>query len=260
MNPTLPQLIDSHSHFDADEFASDRMAVFTRAQMANVTLQIVPAVCFRWWEQLRNVCQTYTGLYPAYGLHPLYLAEHDPRHLTALPTWLTQESAVAVGECGLDYYVAGLDAEKQAYFFTTQLQIAVDLQLPVIIHARRAVEAVIQHLRRFPRSRGVIHSFAGSEQQARQLLDLGFYLSFGGPITYPNAHKLRKLVQVLPLDGILLETDSPDQPLATHRGERNEPAYLTEVLQTMAILRQQSPAEIAHITTCNTLELFGLKQ
>ncbi|EIJ41128.1 hydrolase, TatD family [Beggiatoa alba B18LD] len=253
-------LIDTHSHFDADEFTQDRAEAFARAQAVGVSMQIVPAVSFRGWETLRTVCNTYQGLYPAYGLHPMYLAEHQASHLTALTEWLHHESAIAVGECGLDYYVKGLDPAQQNYFFTAQLQIAVDQQLPVIIHARRAVETVIQQIRRFPRCRGVVHSFAGSEQQARQLLDLGFYLSFGGPITYPTAHKLRKLVQVLPLEGILLETDAPDQPLASHRGERNEPAYLLEVLTCIAELRQQSPAEIARITTRNTFELFGLTQ
>jgi TatD DNase family protein len=178
--------------------------------------------------------------------------------LTQLAHWLAQEKPVAVGECGLDYYVKTLDKSQQDYFFTAQLQLAQETRLPVIIHARRSVEAVIQQVRRFKYLSGVVHSFAGSLQQAQHLIELGFYLSFGGPITYPGAHKLRKLVQVLPLEALLLETDAPDQPLATHRGERNEPAYLLEVLHTVATLRAQDPMDIAQATTRNALKLFNL--
>jgi len=248
-------LIDSHSHFDDDSFAHDREAALQRAHLAGVVKQIVPAVTARGWPRLQAICQQYPGLYPAYGLHPLY--EHQKTDLTQLTHWVNQ--GIAVGECGLDFYVEGIDKAQQAEFFLTQLHLAREAQLPVIIHARRAVEEVIQIIRKVSGSYGVVHSFAGSLPQAQRLLDLGFYLSFGGPLTYPRAHKLRHLVQMLPLEKLLLETDAPDQPLATHRGERNEPAYLPEILQTLAELRHQEPAEIARITTQNALNLFKIK-
>ncbi len=251
-------LIDTHSHFDDDTFEPDRQATLLRAQVAGVTQQIVPAVTFAWWPRLQKICTQGTGLYPAYGLHPMYLSEHQPAHLDELARWIIQEKPVAVGECGLDFYVEGLDRTRQTDFFLAQLQLAQQAQLPVIIHARRAVEEVIQLVRGVPGSRGVVHSFSGSLPQAQRLLDLGFYLSFGGPITYPRANKLRSLVQALPLERILLETDSPDQPLVTHRGVRNEPAFLLEILQTMAELRSQDPAEIAAVTTHNALTLFNI--
>jgi TatD DNase family protein len=258
MNYKPLPLIDSHSHFDDDSFSSDRDAAFARAYTVGVTQQIVPAVTAAFWPRLREVCSRYPGLYPAYGLHPMYLSEHQRAHLDQLTLWIAQERPVAVGECGLDYYVADLDKSQQEHFFVAQLRIARDANLPVIIHARRSVEEVIKQIRRVSGSRGVVHSFSGSLQQANMLLELGLYLSFGGPITYPRAKKLRQLVQTLPLAGILLETDSPDQPLATHRGERNEPAYLPEILQTVAELRQQEPAEIAVIVNRNTLNLFNI--
>ncbi len=229
---------------------------FERGHTAKVMVQIVPAISARFWERLHNICQHYTGLYPAYGLHPMYLAEHQPHHLQQLETWITQKNSIAVGECGLDYFVKDLDRNQQKKYFLAQLHIAKAANLPVIIHARRAIEDVIQCLKQVPHSHGVVHSYAGSVQQANQLFELGLYVSFGGPITYPNANKLRKLIQTLPLTHILLETDSPDQPLFTHRGERNEPAYLTEILQMVATLRQQDPIEIANITTNNALTLF----
>lgn len=251
-------LIDTHSHFDDDSFEPDREATLLRAQAVGVTQQIVPAVTFAWWPRMKQICSQWPGLYPAYGLHPMYLSEHQSTHLDELARWITQEKPVAVGECGLDFYVEGLDRTRQTDFFLAHLQLAQQAQLPVIIHARRAVEEVIQQVRQVPGSRGVVHSFSGSLPQAHRLLDLGFYLSFGGPITYPRANKLRTLVQALPLERILLETDSPDQPLVTHRGMRNEPAFLPEILQTMAELRSQDPAEIAAVTTQNALTLFNI--
>ncbi len=249
-------LIDSHSHFDDDSFSSDREAVLTRATAAGVTAQVVPAIAACYWSRLQTICQNYPGLYPAYGLHPIYLAEHRPAHLIELGTWLSE--AVAVGECGLDYYIEELDKQQQIQLFMSQLYLARDAQLPVIVHARRSVEDVLHCLRKVPGIQGVIHSFAGSLQQAHQVLKLGFYLGFGGPITYPRAHKLRELVKQLPLDRLLLETDAPDQPLSNHRGERNEPAYLVEILEIFAELRGQDPLEIAAIATRNTRDLFKL--
>jgi len=128
----------------------------------------------------------------------------------------------------------------------------------VAIHARHAVDQVIKLVRRFAGVRGMVHSFSGSVDQAWRLLDLGILLSFGGPLTYPKATRLRGLMKTLPLDGFLLETDSPDQPLSTHPGQRNEPAYLAEVLACVAELRNADPAAIAAATTANARRLFRL--
>jgi TatD DNase family protein len=138
------------------------------------------------------------------------------------------------------------------------LRLARRHDLPVVIHARHAVDHVIKLVRRFPGVRGVVHSFSGSEDQARRLLDLGMLLSFGGPLTYPKATRLRGLLKILPLDGFMLETDAPDQPLSAHPGQRNEPAYLAEVLACVAELRGADPVEIAAATTANARRLFRL--
>lgn len=251
-------LIDSHSHFDAAEFDPDRACAYQRARAVGVAAQVLPAISARLWLTLKAVAEQYDGLYPAYGLHPIFLAEHRPEHLTELADWLTRERPVAVGEIGLDFYLPNLDPDRQAAFFTGQLQLAREFELPVIVHARRAVDQVIKHLRRYPGLRGVVHSFAGSEQQAGQLLDLGFFLGFGGPITYPRAQRLHRLVRTLPLERLLLETDAPDQPSVDHRGQRNEPGFLPTILARVAALRAQDPAEIAAATTRNAEELFGL--
>lgn len=254
----LMYLIDSHSHFDDDSFDADRSAALARARAAGVVAQVVPAVNARLWPRLREVCGAYPGLYPAYGLHPICLADHDRADLDQLAAWIEQERPVAVGEIGLDYYIEELDRDAQREYFLAQLGIARDARLPVVVHARHAVEDTYQLLRRFPTVRGVVHSFAGSEQQARRLIDLGYCLGFGGPVTYARANRLRTLVQRLPLESILLETDSPDQPGARHRGERNEPARITEVLREVARLRDEDPAHVAAATYANTVRLFDL--
>lgn len=252
------QLVDSHSHFDAAEFDDDRAEAHARAVAAGVGIQIVPAVDAAGWRKLRQVCADLPGLWPAYGLHPMYLDAHRPEHLHELRTWIEHERPLAVGECGLDYFVEGLDAEAQAFYFDGQLRLAREFDLPVIVHARRAVDAVTAAIRRIGGLRGVVHSFSGSAEQAAQLHRLGFLLGIGGPVTYERAARLRGIVAGMPLEQLLLETDSPDQPGAAHRGQRNEPAHLVEVLDVVAALRGMPREALAAATRDNAARLFNL--
>lgn len=251
-------LIDSHCHLDAPEFDPDRGSVVARASAAGVSMQIVPAITAASWPKLRDVCAMAPGLHAAYGLHPMYLDEHDPAHLVELRGWIEREKPVAVGECGLDYFVEGLDPQRQRVYFDGQLALAREFDLPVIVHARRAVDAVIASIKRVGGLRGVVHSFSGSAEQARQLWNLDFMIGLGGPVTYERANRLRKLAAGMPLEFLLLETDAPDQPDAGIRGQRNEPARLAEVCVTIAALRGAAPDEIAEATCNNTRRLFGL--
>ena len=252
------RLIDSHSHFDAAEFDADRDAAFARAVEAGVAMQIVPAVDAASWPKLKQVCTAYPGLFPAYGLHPMFLDAHRPAHLDVLRDWIERERPVAVGECGLDHFVEGLDPDLQQTNFEAQLKLAREFDLPVIVHARRAVDAVIACIRKIGGLRGVIHSFPGSAEQAAQLHKLGFLLGIGGPVTYERAKRLRSVVATMPPEQLLLETDSPDQPGATHRGQRNEPAHLIDVLTTVADLRGMTYDELAAATTANAERMFRL--
>ncbi|MEN8167889.1 MAG: TatD family hydrolase [Pseudomonadota bacterium] len=251
-------LIDSHCHFDDESFDTDRPRALRRAHQAGVREQVIPAVKAAWWPRIRQLCLDYPELHATYGLHPMYLADHLPEDLASLRDWAAREKPVAIGECGLDLYIDDPQPRQQQFYFEGQLELAREFGLPVIIHARRAVEEVINTLRRFPGLRGVLHSYSGSEQQALRLIDLGFVMSFGGPITYERAKKLRRLIQVLPLDAILLETDAPDQPDSRHRGERNEPAYLPTILETISQLRDESIERIAQQTRENTRQLFHI--
>lgn len=252
------RLIDSHSHLDVDAFDADRDQVLERAINVGVTRQIVPAIARSGWVHLAELCRQHVGLHPAYGLHPLYLDEHRPEHLHELASILANERPVAAGECGLDLFVPGLGRDAQMEYFMAQLKLAREFELPVIIHARRAFDEVAACIRKVGKLHGVVHSFSGSEQQARQLWNLGFSIGIGGPITYLRARRLREIVASMPIEYLLLETDSPDQPLSGHQGQRNEPALLTEVLATVAELRGESEAHIAELTCANTERLFKL--
>ena len=169
--------------------------------------------------------------------------------------WTDRERAVAVFDRGLDYYVDGLDRAMQARYFDAQLRLAREFDLPVIVHARRAVEDVIIAVRKVGGLRGVVHSYAGSLEQARQLEEAGFLLGFGGPATYPGANRIRKVVAGVPLEQVLLETDAPDQPLHGHQGQRNEPCRLPGVLEAIAEIRGEDAAIIAATTTANAERL-----
>jgi len=251
-------LVDSHCHLDAAEFDHDRDAVIARAHQVGVARQIVPAVDAAGWPKLRDVCSRDPGLFSAYGLHPMYLDAHRDEHLSLLREWIERERPVAVGECGLDYFVEGLDRDAQSHYFEAQLRLARDFDLPVVVHARRAVDAVIAAIRKMGKLRGVVHSYSGSIEQAQQLWNLGFLIGLGGPVTYDRANRLRKLAATMPLEYLLLETDAPDQPDAGIRGQRNEPARLTDVLAVIAQLRGEEAAAIAAATTANAERLFRL--
>jgi len=251
-------LIDTHCHLDATEFDADRAEVIARARAAGVTAQIVPAVTFGGWAKLRSICEENSGLHPAIGLHPMFLAEHSVEHTEEFHEFMWNFRPVAIGECGLDFHVEGLDKDRQQFFFERQLEVARDFRLPVIVHARKAVDAVIATLRRFPGLRGVVHSFSGSQQQAEQLWDLDFCLGIGGPVTYERAQRLRRIVAAMPIEFLLLETDAPDQPDAFHRGQRNEPGRLSFVRDVVAQLRGCSPEELSAATTDNASRLFAL--
>jgi TatD DNase family protein len=176
----LIALIDSHSHFDVDAFEPDRAAALQRAKAAGVVAQIVPGIAADTWDTLRTVCAEDDSLHPAYGLHPTFLDRHRPEHLEELRRWIVQEKPCAVGECGLDRFIENPRFEEQERYFVGQCELAAEFCLPLVVHARRAVEDVILTLRRFDGLRGVVHSYGGSMEQAEQLFALGFSLGIGG--------------------------------------------------------------------------------
>jgi len=275
--PTVPPLIDAHVHTDDERLNPDRADAVARAERAGVIAQVVPAVSARLWPRLREACAAHGTLHACYGLHPCFTAEHDETHVAELADWIGRERPVAIGECGLDYTGRGVgqgagksagkgagkgtdaaDRAFQQHLFAAQLSLAREFDLPIVIHARGAVEDVIRMIRAAGHYQGLVHSFNGSAEQARRLIDLGYSLSFGGAVTWPRATRLRELVATLPLASLLLETDAPDQVDERHAGQRNEPAWLVEVWRSVASLRDEDPVTVARRTSENAIRLFAL--
>jgi TatD DNase family protein len=254
----MPTLADSHIHLDDLRFDTDRGAVVERARTAGVALQIIPGTDAASWPRIHTLCTRGSGLFPAYGMHPMFMHRHQANDLVNLPHWLETGHPVAVGEIGLDFHEEGHDAQAQRDLFRQQLVLAREFDLPVILHARAALDEVTSTLRRIGGLRGVVHSFSGSPEQAEQLWKLGLHLGIGGPVTYERAQRLRRIVANMPIEYLLLESDAPDQPGATHRGERNEPSYLTDTLRCVAELRGVNPRDLARATTDNVMRLFGI--
>lgn len=251
-------LIDSHCHLDANAFEKDRDAVILRASSHSVSDYIVPAVNADSWKKIASLSDSDPRLHPAYGLHPCFLDSHQPEHLPLLADWLDQHQAIAVGECGLDYRDQDTDKAFQKMLFKGQLALAEQFNLPVIVHAVKAVTEVIAMIREFPGVNGVLHSFSGSAEQAALLADQDFYFGFGGPLTWDNARRVKRAASTIPLERILIESDAPDQAPQNHRGQRNEPAWIVDVVKELAMLHSKSIEEVAELTTLNARKLFNL--
>lgn len=256
------QLIDTHTHLDFPDFDPDREAILARSQRAGVTRLVVLGVYQDNWQRLWQLVQTHEGLYAAFGLHPVYLDEHRAEHLGELRDWLSrlagQRKLCAVGEIGLDYYLEQLDRERQQALFEAQLALAAEFELPALLHVRRAHAPTIATLKRFRLARGgIVHAFAGSYEEAREYLKLGFRLGFGGAATWPQAKRLRKVLAQLPADALVLETDAPDMAPAMHPQQRNSPHHLADICTALAQVRGIEAQELARISSRNACELFG---
>lgn len=253
----MPFFIDTHCHFDASAFQNDRDAEYARAIEAGVALQIVPAVSRDNFDAVEAVCDRYPGCLPAWGLHPMLLDVHRPEHLEALRAQIERQRPVAVGEIGLDLFVSHLDFAAQQSYYVEQLRIAREFDLPVLLHCRRANDMILKSLRKIRVRGGIAHAFNGSPQQAGEFIKLGFKLGFGGALTWPRALNLRRLAVDLPLDSIVLETDSPDIPPVWIGRGRNAPGELPRIAGVLAELRGIDVAALRDITTRNAFDVFG---
>lgn len=257
------RLFDSHCHLNCADFDRDRPEVLEQCFRAGIVGICIPAVTAGEWFGLLSKTTGPVQLFPALGLHPCFLEDHDLQQLEYLDQLLAthKDQIVAVGETGLDFYNRDLsekDRKFQQQLFSEHLRLACQHQLPVIIHARKSHDQILKTLRRLkPPKGGIIHAFSGSGQQACQYIELGFKLGFGGGITYPRASKTRHLAAILPLESIVLETDAPDMPLQGFQGQRNSPVQLFKVAQCLGELRQTDLAEVAETTFENCLNLFN---
>ncbi|HYW56780.1 MAG TPA: TatD family hydrolase [Polaromonas sp.] len=270
----MPCWIDTHCHLDAGEFSADRAEMRHRATVAGVVHCVIPATGVANFEAVRLLAHGFGDSY-ALGIHPLYVKQALDADLAALDAELSLRASdprlVAVGEIGLDYFVPELSQsplrERQEFFYRQQLLLARKHELPVILHVRRSADRLLKHLRELAPEHGwsgIAHAFNGSEQQAMEFIKLGFKLGFGGAVTFEPALQLRRLATELPLDALVLETDSPDIPpywlytTSARRSEgqaqgRNEPAELARIAAVVAELRGVSVDELASAAVANAL-------
>ena len=242
-------LIDTHCHLDADEFAPDREAVIARARAAGVHRMVLPAVHAAGFAGVRRLAAAHPELSYALGIHPLFVHTAHEQDLLALrhavEAALPDPQFVGIGEIGLDHFVPGLDRARMEAFFVAQVRLACEFELPVILHVRRAQDAVLKQLRRARPQGGIAHAFNGSLQQAQAFINLGCALGFGGAMTWSRALQIRQRARELPLEHLVLETDAPDIPPEWNPRGRNEPAELVRIAAMLADLRGVTPEVIA---------------
>lgn len=252
----LYKFIDSHCHLDFPVFAGRLDSVLQQAKAVGVTDFLLPSTTYGSWQKIYELGTQYPQIRVAYGLHPYFLASQTHSSLLELEGFAAEHNAVAIGEAGLDFWPDQIDRKIQISFLEQQLQIAKNLQLPIILHARKSYDELYALVKKYRLSGGVVHAFSGSLVQAQRFIDLGFVVGLGGIITYERAQKTRKLAMSLTNNDFVLETDSPDMPLSGYQGQANMPAQVVKVAETLAQLRGQSLAEIAAHSHNNVLRIF----
>ena len=247
--------IDTHCHLDASEFDADRDAVAAVAHRAGVARIVIPGVARGNFATVRELAHRVEGGAYALGIHPLFTPRAQDADLDVLrmeiEASLGDPRFVGLGEIGLDYFVPGLDNDRQQFFYNEQLKLAHEFDLPVICHVRKSQDQVLKGLRRHAVHRGIAHAFNGSFQQAQAFIDHGMHLGFGGNVTFGRALQIRRLAAQLPLDAIVVETDAPDIPPSWLYRERNTPDQIPRIGASLAELRGLSENELALGTTAN---------
>lgn len=258
------ELIDTHCHLNFYKYDEDRDEVMQRAHNAGVHRVIIPAIDLQTCQEAIDLANTYDGVYVAVGIHPNSTANFTDDMLNHVRGFAKHEKVVSIGEIGLDYYWDDSPKAMQHQSFAQQLELASELELPVIIHNRDAsndtmdiLEAWATDLPDSLKGRaGVMHSFSAPPDIAERALQIGLYLGFTGPITFKKAQDLRDIAQTIPLDRILVETDGPFLTPHPYRGKRNEPAYVQYMTQQLADLHNISYDDMAQHTTNNAVRLF----
>jgi len=259
------ELIDSHAHIDFPHFAEDREAVLERARAGGVATLL--AIGSRPGPEKMDCAipfaEQHDWIYATVGVHPHEAKELTPSHLDQLAALASHPKVIAYGEIGLDYFYDHSPRDVQGKVFRAQIALAERAKLPIVIHCRDAwadcLNMLEEHWRRTGLG-GILHCFTSTLEDAQRGIDMGFLISFAGNSTYPKAQNIRDVAKALPLQNILIETDSPYLAPQSHRGKRNEPAYVVEVARTLATVRNCSPEEIAAATTGNFRRFFGLAQ
>lgn len=254
------RLIDTHTHLYSEEFAQDIDAVMDRAMKAGVIKCYLPAIDSSATQAMLALENKFPGICIAMmGLHPCYVKANVQEELDHVKSWLDKRDFVAVGEIGLDFYWDKTFEKEQYDAFDLQMQWALDVNRPIVIHTRNAMQETINRVKPFAKKglKGIFHCFSGSVESARQIIDLGFHLGIGGVLTYKKAG-LPEVLEDIPLEWLVLETDAPYLTPVPFRGKRNESSYLVHVLDKLSEVKRLPRAQIAQITTANAEKIFGL--
>ena len=252
-------LFDTHAHYDAEQFDADREEVLASLPGRGVSLVVNPGCDLPSSRAAVALAEQHPFLYAAVGYHPENCAPYTDKDLEELRALAAHPKVVAIGEIGLDYYwEENPPRDFQQMVFRRQMGLAEELNLPVIVHDREAHGDSLAIVKEFPTVRGVFHCYSGSAEMARQLVDLGWMISFTGVLTYKNARKAVEAAQAVPMDRIMIETDSPYMAPVPHRGERNDSGYVVHVCAKLAELKGLSAEETARITLENGRRFFGI--
>jgi TatD DNase family protein len=254
MSETQPHLIDTHAHLDDRQFDLDRDEVIKHAQQTNVDV-ILMSIHPGNIDPIISLARS-CGYHCAVGVHPNATDLADDGLESLLKSKVDLPEVVAIGEIGLDYYRDNVTPDVQKEVLRRQLALALELDLPVVLHNREATSDLLGIIKEFSGIKGVWHSFMGTVEEAQSFLELGFYLGIGGPITFNKNEVLRETVKQLPIDRLLVETDSPYLTPAPHRGKRNESAYVRHVAEKLAEVKEMSIEAVAEQTTANARTLF----
>jgi TatD DNase family protein len=252
-------LIDTHTHLDFDRFDDDRAEVIESAYQQGVEKIINVGADMKSSRNSVRLAQDYDFIYASVGIHPHDAKTYSSGDYQELQDLAKQEGVIAIGEIGLDYHYDNSPRQKQQEIFKKQLELAIEVDLPVVIHSRDAREDTIRILKEYATDlTGVLHCYGYDLLTAKEVFDLGLYISFGGIITFNSTSEVRKMIKQLPLDKIILETDAPYLTPEPYRGQRNEPKYVKEVAKKMADIKNVELAEVEKITTENAEKLFTL--
>ena len=251
-------IFDTHAHYDDKAFDADREALLLDCHRAGVGLILDPGCDARSSRVAIALAEKLEFVYAAVGIHPEELQSWDEDALFDIRNLAEHPKCVAIGEIGLDYYWDAEHKEEQKLLFRWQIELALELNKPIIVHDREAHGDCLEIVREYPALRGVFHCYSGSPEIAEELLRMGWYLGFDGPITYKNARKAIEVLRICPEDRILVETDSPYLAPVPRRGRRNDPGNLPYICAKIAEIREKSPEEIAALTAANGRRLFGI--
>lgn len=254
-------LIDSHAHLEMPDYDTDRDDIIKRALSQSIEKIITIGIGMKECRQAIEIARIYPGVYAAVGLHPHNAKKMDAKTIDFIRTCACEEKVVAIGEMGLDFFKNWSPRKDQIRSFHEQLALAREIRLPVIIHDRDAHTETVRILKEDKAEElgGVIHCFSGDFSMASTCIDMGFYISIPGTITFNNASGLADVVKKLPLNCLLIETDAPFLAPVPYRGKRNEPAYVKHVAEKIAEIKNIPFDEVAHTTTKNAAKLFKIK-